>query len=41
MNVNELKIRFKVVIPPDWDNRQKGKFWEKFQHLYSVVTDGK
>jgi len=29
MTVNELKIRFKVVIPPEWDNPQKGKFWEE------------
>ena len=28
MNINEPTIKFKVVIPEDWTNRKKGKFWE-------------
>lgn len=26
---NRLKKKFKVVIPNDWSNKQKGDFWEK------------
>ena len=29
MNVNEPKIRFKVVILPEWNNKEKGNFWEE------------
>lgn len=45
MTVNELKIRFKVVIPPEWDNRQKGKFWEEIsaplfrRHRWEVIEN--
>ena len=45
MTVNELKIRFKVVIPPEWDNRQKGKFWEEIsaplfrRHRWEVIKN--
>ncbi|PSB34498.1 hypothetical protein C7B69_06155 [filamentous cyanobacterium Phorm 46] len=28
MTVNEPKIRFKVVIPHEWSNKEKGDFWE-------------
>ena len=28
MTVNEPKIRFKVVIPYEWSNKEKGDFWE-------------
>ena len=28
MTVNEPTIRFKVVIPHEWTNSQKGAFWE-------------
>jgi DNA polymerase III delta prime subunit len=45
MTGNELKIRFKVVIPPEWDNRQKGKFWEEIsaplfrRHRWKVIEN--
>ena len=45
MTVNELKIRFKVVIPTEWDSRQKGKFWEEIsaplfrRHRWKVIQD--
>ena len=28
MTVNEPTIRFKIVIPNEWSNKEKGKFWE-------------
>ena len=28
MTVNEPTIRFKVVIPHEWSNKEKGDFWE-------------
>ena len=29
MNNNQIKKQFKVIVPPDWDNNKKGKFWEE------------
>jgi hypothetical protein len=29
MMVNEPSIRFKIVLPSEWNNQKKGNFWEK------------
>ncbi|MCG5056830.1 MAG: restriction endonuclease [Limnoraphis sp. WC205] len=29
MNNNQIKKQFKVIVPPDWDKNQRGKFWEE------------
>lgn len=45
MTANEPTIRFKIVIPDEWNSNQRGKFWEEIsaplfrRHRWEVIEN--